>query len=83
MIMPGVGLGVVASDCLAVHVAARCPRAKYLRIGLSQPDFLSRGSLRAAFGMATSHVNVRRKGALRSIPSVGFSKVSIMATANE
>ena len=38
MIMPGVGLGVVASDCLAMHVAARVPNAKYLRIALLRPD---------------------------------------------
>ena len=48
MIMPGVGLGVVASDCLALHVAARVPNAKYLRIALLRPDvfagFFSLGS---------------------------------------
>jgi len=68
MIMPGVGLGVVASDCLATHVAAKCPHAKYLRIGLLQPHTISRGSLRAVLGMAQSNVKVRRNGALLSIP---------------
>ena len=28
MIMPGVGFGIVASDCLAMHVAERVPECK-------------------------------------------------------
>jgi short subunit dehydrogenase-like uncharacterized protein len=68
MIMPGVGLGIVASDCLAMHVAARVPNAKYLRIGLLQPDSISRGTLRAVLGMTNSRVSVRRNGQLISVP---------------
>jgi short subunit dehydrogenase-like uncharacterized protein len=68
MIMPGVGLGVVASDCLAMHVAGMVPNAKYLRIGLSRPDFISRGTLRAVLGLTNSRVSVRRNGRLTSLP---------------
>jgi short subunit dehydrogenase-like uncharacterized protein len=69
MIMPGVGLGIVASDCLAMHVAALVPNAKYLRIGLARPDLISRGSLRTVLAMADSHVSVRRNGRLISLPA--------------
>ncbi len=68
MIMPGVGLGIVASDCLAMHVAARLPDAKYLRIGLLRPDSFSRGSLRSALGLSNSRVTIRQNGRLMSVP---------------
>ena len=60
MIMPGVGLGVAASDCLAMHVASRVSDAKYLRIALLRPNSLSRGTLRSALGLANSRVHIRR-----------------------
>lgn len=68
MIMPGAGLGVVASDCLAMHVAALLPNAKYLRIALLRPDSFSRGTFRSALGLANSRVIIRRNGRLISLP---------------
>jgi short subunit dehydrogenase-like uncharacterized protein len=68
MIMPGVGLGIVASDCLALHVAGRVPNAKYLRIAVLRPDSFSRGSIRSALGLSNSHVTIRRNGRLISMP---------------
>lgn len=68
MIMPGVGLGIVASDCLALHVAARVPNAKYLRMAVLRPDSFSRGSVRSALGLSNSHVTIRRNGRLISVP---------------
>jgi short subunit dehydrogenase-like uncharacterized protein len=70
MIMPGVGLGIVASDCLAMHVAKRLPDAKYLRVGLLRPEAFSRGSFRSALGMGNSRVTIRRNGRLIPV-SVG------------
>jgi short subunit dehydrogenase-like uncharacterized protein len=68
MVMPGVGLGVVASDCLAVHVASLVPNAKYLRIALLRPDSFSRGTLRSVLGLTNSHVSIRRNAQLISVP---------------
>jgi short subunit dehydrogenase-like uncharacterized protein len=68
MIMPGAGLGIVASDCLALHVASRIPDAKYLRLGLLRPERFSRGSFRSALGMSGSRVTIRRNGRLTSVP---------------
>ena len=68
MIMPGVGLGIVASDCVAMHVAACVPNAKYLRIALLRPDSFSRGSFRSALGLSNSRVMIRRNGRLTSVP---------------
>jgi len=68
MIMPGVGLGIVASDCLAVHASALVPNAKYLRIALLRPASFSRGTFRSALGLANSKVSIRRNGRLISVP---------------
>jgi len=68
MIMPGAGLGVVASDCLASHVAGLVANAKYLRIALLRPDSFSRGTFRSAIGLANSRVSIRRNGRLMSLP---------------
>ena len=68
MIMPGVGLGIVASDCLALHVAGRIPNAKYLRMAVLRPESFSRGSIRSALGLSNSQVTIRRNGRLISVP---------------
>ena len=68
MLMPGVGFLVVASDCLAAHVAARLPGADRLRIGTSRSLFLSRGSAKTMIGLVADAVTVRRNGVLTSVP---------------
>ena len=67
MIMPGAGFGIVASDCLAAHVAALVPNAKYLRIAV-RPGLISRGSLRSALGVANSPLSIRRNGRMTLLP---------------
>jgi short subunit dehydrogenase-like uncharacterized protein len=69
MIMPGAGLGIVATDCLAKHVAELVPNAKYLRIALLRPGLFSRGTLRSALGLANSRVCIRRNERLISLPA--------------
>ena len=68
MIMPGAGLGIVATDCLAMQVAALVPKATYLRIALLRPNSFSRGTFRSALGLANSRVSIRRDGQLISMP---------------
>ena len=67
MIMPGAGFGIVASDCLAAHVAALVPNAKYLRIAV-RPGSISRGSFRSALEVANSPVSIRRNGRMMLLP---------------
>ena len=69
MVMPGAGFVCAASDCLAAHVAAHLPDAKYLRLGFSRGDRISRGSLASMFGLAGRAVPIRRDGKLRAIPA--------------
>ena len=68
MVMPGCGFDVVASDCLAAHVARRLPGASSLAIGLSGLVTPTRGSLRTIAEHAGQGVRVRRDGAFASVP---------------
>jgi saccharopine dehydrogenase (NAD+, L-lysine-forming) len=68
MLMPGVGFTVVASDCLLALAAEQVPDATLMRVAVSLPAVLSRGTLRAFFGLAGRTVIVRRHGALQSAP---------------
>ena len=68
MLMPGAAWSVVATDCLAAHVAAKLPGAKYLRIGIAHSSIASRGSARSALGLISSQVAIRRNGRLASVP---------------
>jgi short subunit dehydrogenase-like uncharacterized protein len=45
MLLPGVGLGVVAGDGLAVHVANRVDQPSSLRIAMKQPGTVSAGTV--------------------------------------
>ena len=68
MLMPGVGFFVVASDCLAVHVAKQLPNAHSLRLGVSRTDVFSRGSRKTMIELAHKEGMIRRGGKLMSIP---------------
>jgi short subunit dehydrogenase-like uncharacterized protein len=68
MLMPGAAWSVVATDCLAAHVAGRLENPKYLRIGIARSSLASRGSARTALGLFSSQVAIRRNGALTSVP---------------
>src|SRR5215510_2343459 len=51
MLMPGVGFIVVASDCLALHVAKQLPNVHLLRLGISRTNVLSRGSIKTILAL--------------------------------
>jgi short subunit dehydrogenase-like uncharacterized protein len=68
MLMPGAAWSIVATDCLAAHVAGRLPEAKYLRLGMTQSRLYSRGTVRSAFGLMSAEVVIRRNGRLTFVP---------------
>ena len=68
MLMPGVGLVVVGSDCLAAHVARRLPDAHRLRIAISRIDYVSRGSAKTVIDLIDHGVAIRRNGVVASVP---------------
>jgi short subunit dehydrogenase-like uncharacterized protein len=68
MLMPGVGFVVLATDCLAAHVAGRLPGASHLRLGFNATDAVSRGTLRTAMGQLAATAAVVREGRLLELP---------------
>jgi len=67
MLMPAVGFDVVATDCLAAHVARRLPGARRLALGVSGLALLTRGSARTLVEAADFGV-VRRGGVISRVP---------------
>ncbi len=67
MIMPAVGFDVVATDCLAVHVARRLPHASRIAIAVTNLFFVTRGSAKTLLESVDRGL-VRRDGALVSAP---------------
>jgi short subunit dehydrogenase-like uncharacterized protein len=74
MLMPGVGLMVVATDCLLAKAVQQVPDAALVRIATSLPSAVSRGTLQTSLGVLTGRVVVRRDGVLRSVPTGGASR---------
>ena len=67
MIMPAVGFDVVATDCLAAHVAHRLPGAHRLALGIRGFGSSSRGSGKALVE-AVNYGVVRRDGVIARVP---------------
>ncbi len=74
MLMPGIGFSIVASDCLLALALARFPDAVALRLALSTPDVMSRGTFRSMMGLTSATVMVRRQGIPTSIPAGSLSR---------
>lgn len=64
MLLPGIGFDVVASDCVAAHVARQLPDAARLQIGISALELVSRGSARTILASGGERVRLRRRGRL-------------------
>lgn len=67
MVLPATGFDVVASDCLAAHVARRLPRARRLSLGLGGLVFATRGSMKTFVEHAGRSVFVRRDHAITPV----------------
>jgi short subunit dehydrogenase-like uncharacterized protein len=67
MLMPGVGFDVVASDCLAAHVAKRLPGAEHLALGVKGLWYMTRGSAKT-LAQAAGDGLVRRGGVIQPAP---------------
>ena len=72
MLMPGIGFVVVPSDCLAAHMLERQPRARYLRIGVSRPQSISKGSAETMVELVHENVTICQAGELRHVPVGGL-----------
>jgi short subunit dehydrogenase-like uncharacterized protein len=68
MVMPGVGFAIVASDCLLAHAGASAEDTVLLRLAISRPAVMSRGTFRSVLSLTSRSVVVRRDGELVSMP---------------
>lgn len=69
MLLPGLGFAITATDCLLAHAVEQFPETVRLRLALSRPHRLSRGSLATLWAMNDVAVRVRRDGALQRRPA--------------
>lgn len=69
LLMPGVGLDVVPSDCLLAHVAGRLPGATHLSMAFSAQGRASHGTLNTMVELSPSGGLVRQQGALVHVPA--------------
>lgn len=68
MLLPGVGMDVVSTDCLALHVARRVTDPVRLRLALYAETRPSRGSSRTMLESVVGRGLVRRGGRLEAVP---------------
>jgi short subunit dehydrogenase-like uncharacterized protein len=73
MLMPGVGLTIVATDCLLALAKQAQPDAVKLRLGVSRAQVMSRGTVVSAAGLLGPGVLVRRAGQLVQVPAGSLS----------
>jgi short subunit dehydrogenase-like uncharacterized protein len=69
MVMPGVGLTIVATDCLMAMAVRRWPDTVRLRLGVSQAQVITRGSVESAARLIGPDVLIRRNGQLERAPA--------------
>jgi len=67
MVMPGVGLTIAVTDCLLALAHRSQPDAVALRVAMSWPQVLSRGSVLTAAQIFGPHALVRRDGRLHAV----------------
>jgi len=74
MVMPGVGLTIVATDCLLALAKQRHPDTVKFRLGISKAQVVSRGSVATAATLLAAGAVVRRAGALVSVPAGSLTR---------
>jgi saccharopine dehydrogenase (NAD+, L-lysine-forming) len=68
MVMPGVGLTIAATDCLMALATERAPGTVKLRVGISWPQVISRGTIESASRLMGPDTLIRRDGRLTPVP---------------
>jgi short subunit dehydrogenase-like uncharacterized protein len=69
MLMPGVGLTIAATDCLLALARQKQPDAVKLRLGVSRPQVMTRGTVVSAARLLSSRALIRRNGELATVPA--------------
>jgi short subunit dehydrogenase-like uncharacterized protein len=69
MLMPGVGLTIVATDCLLALAKQRWPDTDRFRLGISKAQVVTRGSVASVARLLSPEVLIRRNGELVAAPA--------------
>ncbi|MBM9500139.1 saccharopine dehydrogenase NADP-binding domain-containing protein [Leptospira sp. 201903071] len=75
MLLPGVGFDIVPTDCLAVMLKEKLPKAHFLELGFSGFTDISRGTLKSALAQLPFGSKVRRNGKIENIPQLSLKKI--------
>jgi short subunit dehydrogenase-like uncharacterized protein len=75
LLLPGVGLDVVPSDCLAAHLKRRLPSAVRLALGFQGAGHMSRGTALTVLDSLPHGGVVRENGILRRVPAARKTRV--------
>lgn len=75
MLLPGVGFDIVPTDCLAVMLKEKLPKAHFLELGFSGFMDISRGTLKSALAQLPYGSKVRRNGKIETIPQLSLKKI--------
>jgi short subunit dehydrogenase-like uncharacterized protein len=77
MLLPGIGLDVVPTDCLSARLKQRMPSARYLSIALGSTGSpsVSRGTAKTFLEGMASPGAVRRDGEITAVPHLSTSRV--------
>lgn len=68
MVMPGVGLTIVATDCLLALARDAYPETVALRLGVSRPEVITRGTVLSAARLYSPDVIVLRNHEVTTVP---------------
>jgi short subunit dehydrogenase-like uncharacterized protein len=69
MVMPGVGMSIVATDCLLALAKRRWPETERFRLGMSRPQIVTRGSVVSIAKLLSPETIVRRNGEIVTAPA--------------
>lgn len=79
MLMPGAGFVVAASDYLLAEIRDAMPAVRTVRVAVSTPSRLSRGSLATLLETTREGVAVRRAGGLTTVPVGQLERTFVFA----
>lgn len=73
VLLPGVGFAIAVTDCL-LAMAATMPDCARLRLAVSRPRRIARGSVETILALNDAAVRVRRSGVVEALPAGRLSR---------
>ncbi len=74
VLLPGIGFSITATDCVLAMAAAAMPDCARLRLAVSRPRRIARGSVQTILALNDAAVRVRRCGVVEALPAGRLSR---------